>query len=87
MLNWSASPKNRKKKKVEGREKKENQTNGLDKQSLEFVLIVNMCINSLIVDAGTFLTLGKQRGDLKALWTMGEPERPCRHIQFQPSGS
>ncbi|XP_022999873.1 signal peptide peptidase-like 4 [Cucurbita pepo subsp. pepo] len=34
---------------------------------------------------GTFLTLGKQRGDLKILWTRGEPERPCPHIQLQPS--
>ncbi|KAA8520640.1 hypothetical protein F0562_014896 [Nyssa sinensis] len=30
---------------------------------------------------GTFLTLGKKRGDLKNLWTRGEPERPCPHIQ------
>lgn len=36
---------------------------------------------------GTFLTLGKKRGDLKALWTRGAPERPCPHIQFQPSQS
>ncbi|KAJ6328649.1 hypothetical protein OIU77_010354 [Salix suchowensis] len=36
---------------------------------------------------GTFLTLGKQRGDLKTLWTMGERERHCPHIQFQPAGS
>ncbi|XP_073260424.1 signal peptide peptidase-like 4 isoform X2 [Populus alba] len=36
---------------------------------------------------GTFLTLGRQRGDLKTLWTMGEPERHCPHIQFQPPGS
>ncbi|XP_057496093.1 signal peptide peptidase-like 4 [Actinidia eriantha] len=28
---------------------------------------------------GTFLTLGRQRGDLKNLWTRGEPERPCPH--------
>ncbi|KAL0538121.1 hypothetical protein IC582_027120 [Cucumis melo] len=34
---------------------------------------------------GTFLTLGKQRRDLKILWTRGEPERPCPHIQLQPS--
>ncbi|XP_031398696.1 signal peptide peptidase-like 4 isoform X1 [Punica granatum] len=34
---------------------------------------------------GTFLTLGKQRGDLKRLWTRGEPERPCPHVQLQPS--
>ncbi|KAF5464283.1 hypothetical protein F2P56_014370, partial [Juglans regia] len=34
---------------------------------------------------GTFLTLGKKRGDLKILWSRGEPERPCPHIQFQPS--
>uniref|UniRef100_A0A6N2MQH9 PA domain-containing protein n=1 Tax=Salix viminalis TaxID=40686 RepID=A0A6N2MQH9_SALVM len=36
---------------------------------------------------GTFLTLGKQRGDLKTLWTMGEREWHCPHIQFQPAGS
>ncbi|XP_034708812.1 signal peptide peptidase-like 4 [Vitis riparia] len=30
---------------------------------------------------GTFLALGKKRGDLKTLWTKGEPERPCPHIQ------
>ncbi|KAH7577942.1 hypothetical protein JRO89_XS01G0318800 [Xanthoceras sorbifolium] len=34
---------------------------------------------------GTFLTLGKQRGELKTLWTRGEPERPCPHIQHQLS--
>uniref|UniRef100_A0A5B7A898 Putative signal peptide peptidase-like 4 n=1 Tax=Davidia involucrata TaxID=16924 RepID=A0A5B7A898_DAVIN len=34
---------------------------------------------------GTFLTLGKKRGDLKNLWTRGEPERPCPHIHPQPS--
>ncbi|KAL3743546.1 hypothetical protein ACJRO7_018768 [Eucalyptus globulus] len=34
---------------------------------------------------GTFLTLGKQRGDLMTLWTRGEPERPCPHIRLQPS--
>ncbi|KAE8055379.1 hypothetical protein FH972_012220 [Carpinus fangiana] len=32
---------------------------------------------------GTFLTLGRKRGDLKVLWSRGEPERPCPHIQFQ----
>ncbi|XP_050237724.1 signal peptide peptidase-like 4 [Mercurialis annua] len=36
---------------------------------------------------GTFLTLGKKRGDLEALWTRGAPERPCPHVQFQPSQS
>ncbi|XVF10583.1 hypothetical protein REPUB_Repub07fG0195000 [Reevesia pubescens] len=30
---------------------------------------------------GTFLTLGRKRGDLRFLWTRGEPERPCPHIQ------
>ncbi|KAM7508645.1 hypothetical protein LguiA_019098 [Lonicera macranthoides] len=30
---------------------------------------------------GTFLTLGKKRGDLKNLWTRGEPERPCPHME------
>ncbi|KAE7999490.1 hypothetical protein FH972_003913 [Carpinus fangiana] len=34
---------------------------------------------------GTLLTLGKRRGDLKILWSRGEPERPCSHIQLQPS--
>ncbi|KAL5160984.1 Signal peptide peptidase-like 4 [Glycine soja] len=30
---------------------------------------------------GTFLSLGKKRGELKILWTRGEPERHCPHIQ------
>ncbi|KAL7238910.1 hypothetical protein ACSBR2_004914 [Camellia fascicularis] len=34
---------------------------------------------------GTFVTLGRKRGDLKNLWTRGEPQRPCPHIQLQPS--
>ncbi|GLT78226.1 hypothetical protein SLA2020_497660 [Shorea laevis] len=34
---------------------------------------------------GTFLTLGRKRGELKILWTRGEPIRPCRHIQLQQS--
>ncbi|KAL9435119.1 hypothetical protein AB3S75_021392 [Citrus x aurantiifolia] len=34
---------------------------------------------------GTFLTLGKKRGELKTLWTRGEPERACPHIQLQSS--
>ncbi|XP_030457262.1 signal peptide peptidase-like 4 [Syzygium oleosum] len=34
---------------------------------------------------GTFMTLGKQRGDLQTLWTRGEPERQCPHVQLQPS--
>ncbi|PON92094.1 Peptidase A22B, signal peptide peptidase [Trema orientale] len=33
---------------------------------------------------GTFLTLGKRRGDLKILWTRGEPERPCPHVRLDP---
>ncbi|KAJ4956404.1 hypothetical protein NE237_013187 [Protea cynaroides] len=36
---------------------------------------------------GTFLTLGQKRGDLKILWTRGEPGRPCPHIQLQPTQS
>ncbi|XP_047337581.1 signal peptide peptidase-like 2 [Impatiens glandulifera] len=33
---------------------------------------------------GTFLTLGCKRGDLKVLWSKGEPERPCpHHVQLQ----
>ncbi|KAK9103654.1 hypothetical protein Sjap_020908 [Stephania japonica] len=34
---------------------------------------------------GTLFTLGKKRGDLKILWTRGEPERACPHFQLQPS--
>lgn len=30
---------------------------------------------------GTFLALGKKRGELKNLWTRGEPERVCPHIE------
>ncbi|PPS18358.1 hypothetical protein GOBAR_AA02218 [Gossypium barbadense] len=33
---------------------------------------------------GTLITLGKKRGDLTTLWTRGEPERPCPHVQLQP---
>lgn len=29
---------------------------------------------------GTFLMLGRKRGDLKILWTRGEPERVCPHV-------
>ncbi|TYJ41549.1 hypothetical protein E1A91_A03G029900v1 [Gossypium mustelinum] len=32
---------------------------------------------------GTFLTLGRKRGDLRILWTSGEPERPCPHIRLE----
>ncbi|CAN6586055.1 unnamed protein product [Malus baccata var. baccata] len=31
---------------------------------------------------GTLLTLGKKRGDLQILWSRGEPERPCPHIEL-----
>ncbi|KAK1560727.1 hypothetical protein Q3G72_030203 [Acer saccharum] len=34
---------------------------------------------------GTLLTLAKKRGELKILWTRGEPERPCPHIEHQLS--
>ncbi|PON62888.1 Peptidase A22B, signal peptide peptidase [Parasponia andersonii] len=34
---------------------------------------------------GTFLTLGKKRGDLGILWNGGDPERPCPHIRLQQS--
>ncbi|KAF7844532.1 signal peptide peptidase-like 4 [Senna tora] len=33
---------------------------------------------------GTFLSLGKKRGELKLLWTKGEPERSCPHNQEDP---
>ncbi|GAY51506.1 hypothetical protein CUMW_134680 [Citrus unshiu] len=36
-------------------------------------------------EKGTFLTLGKKRGELKTLWRRGEPERACPHIQLQSS--
>lgn len=31
---------------------------------------------------GTFLALGKKRGDLLVLWSKGEPERPCPHVRL-----
>ncbi|XLR62529.1 hypothetical protein HN51_005839 [Arachis hypogaea] len=30
---------------------------------------------------GTFLSLGKKRGELNLLWTRGEPKMPCPHNQ------
>ncbi|KAB2597703.1 signal peptide peptidase-like 4 [Pyrus ussuriensis x Pyrus communis] len=36
---------------------------------------------------GTFITLGHMRGDLKVLWTRGEPERPCPHVHLRPQPS
>ncbi|XP_071717459.1 signal peptide peptidase-like 4 [Rutidosis leptorrhynchoides] len=35
---------------------------------------------------GTFITLGIKRGDLLHLWTRGEPDRICPHVQLQSSG-
>ncbi|KAL3498864.1 hypothetical protein ACH5RR_041596 [Cinchona calisaya] len=32
---------------------------------------------------GTFITLGKKRGDLQTLWTRGEPERVCSHVRLE----
>lgn len=32
---------------------------------------------------GTFLALGSKRGDLKILWTRGEPERVCPHVRLE----
>ncbi|KAJ8555760.1 hypothetical protein K7X08_013256 [Anisodus acutangulus] len=32
---------------------------------------------------GTFLMLGRKRGDLKILWTKGEPERVCPHVRLE----
>ncbi|KAK8477325.1 hypothetical protein V6N13_046282 [Hibiscus sabdariffa] len=32
---------------------------------------------------GTFLTLGRKRGDLGLLWTSGEAERPCPHVRLE----
>ncbi|CAN8306497.1 unnamed protein product [Cochlearia groenlandica] len=36
---------------------------------------------------GTLIALGHKRGDLKTLWTTGEPDRPCPHIRLQPQTS
>ncbi|XP_010544387.1 PREDICTED: signal peptide peptidase-like 4 [Tarenaya hassleriana] len=36
---------------------------------------------------GTLILLGHKRGDLKTLWTIGEPDRPCPHVRLQPSQS
>ncbi|PIN01649.1 putative protein, contains PA domain [Handroanthus impetiginosus] len=32
---------------------------------------------------GTFLALGRKRGDLNILWTRGEPERVCPHVRLE----
>ncbi|KVH95424.1 Peptidase A22B, signal peptide peptidase [Cynara cardunculus var. scolymus] len=34
---------------------------------------------------GTFLSLGKKRGDLEILWSRGEPERECPHVRLGQS--
>ncbi|KAI4326944.1 hypothetical protein L6164_019456 [Bauhinia variegata] len=34
---------------------------------------------------GTFLTLGRKRGDLRTLWSRGEPQSICPHIRLQHS--
>jgi hypothetical protein len=87
MLKWSRSPKKKKNKSSIGLVR----IGELQKWPPYVVILVCLHnsheINSLIMDAGTFLTLGRRRGDLKTLWTMGEPERHCPHIQFQPPGS
>ncbi|GAB2271718.1 Signal peptide peptidase-like 4 [Dionaea muscipula] len=36
---------------------------------------------------GTFTILGHWRGELKHLWTRGEPEGPCIHVQLQSQSS
>ena len=89
MLNWSASPKKKgRKKQGKGKGKKTRQPSLISGPSSSCLSTLSpWYTNSLIVDAGTFLTLGKQRGELETLWTMGEPEKHCRHIQFQPPGS
>ncbi|XP_042000855.1 signal peptide peptidase-like 4 [Salvia splendens] len=32
---------------------------------------------------GTLISLGKKRGDLKHLWSRGEPDRPCPHVRLR----
>ncbi|KAE8710814.1 Signal peptide peptidase-like 4 [Hibiscus syriacus] len=32
---------------------------------------------------GSFLTLGRKRGDLRVLWTRGVPDTPCPHIRLE----
>ena len=34
---------------------------------------------------GTFIALGRKRGELRNLWTRGQPERVCTHMHMQPS--
>lgn len=38
----------------------------------------------MLLLSGTLIVLGHKRGDLKTLWTTGEPERPCPHVRLQP---
>ncbi|KAF8779498.1 hypothetical protein HU200_002545 [Digitaria exilis] len=36
---------------------------------------------------GTFLALGMKRGELRHLWTRGQPERVCTHMHLSPKDS
>ncbi|KAL9671325.1 hypothetical protein QQ045_008893 [Rhodiola kirilowii] len=36
---------------------------------------------------GTFIAVGKKRGDLQHLWSVGEPYFPCPHVKLQSSSS
>ncbi|KAJ4806042.1 signal peptide peptidase [Rhynchospora pubera] len=36
---------------------------------------------------GTFLALGRRRGELKNLWTRGEPHRVCTHMHSHPQAT
>jgi len=39
-----------------------------------------------LINAGTLMTLGRKRGDLRGLWTNGEFQKPCPHLRLQNSG-
>lgn len=47
------------------------------------MLVVGSILVYRTLFSGTLITLGKKRGDLKHLWTRGEPDRPCPHVQLQ----
>ncbi|GAB2291008.1 Signal peptide peptidase-like 4 [Dionaea muscipula] len=55
-----------------------NMMDGHGQPALLYIVPFTLC---------TLLMLGQRRGELKRLWTRGEPERPCVHVQLQTQPS
>lgn len=59
-----------------------NEMNYVKAESID-VRVIYLVKEPAICDAGTFLALGRKRGDLRILWTRGEPERVCPHVRLE----